>query len=154
MTLEGIQCPLVSCLVMFRMLHGFWWRQPDPSTIKVPSNLLLQGFSNHWWALPTAIVSLRAAECRFSNFIIPSTFISTSTIWLPWNRVQIGRQDKCLVPSICSNIHSSDLGDLSNKCLKWPVKLLFKLSLWTHKLLYIWCVSSHRSLFGAHIVPS
>lgn len=54
---------------------------------------------NHWWALPIALISLRAAKRWFSHFTIPSTFISIS-IWSPRNTVQVWRQDKCLVLSL------------------------------------------------------
>lgn len=104
MKLEGIQCLLVSHPVMFRMIHGFWWHQPDPSRIKSPL-LSLKGFSSHWWALPTAITSLRAAKWWFSNFLL---HLLAHQQTLKYNSNRKAREMLGSFP-IFSNIQSNDL---------------------------------------------
>ena len=126
--IRGHTCLLIFLCVMLRMIHGVQWDQPGRSPMRPPP--IFHYISQQpWWSLPRIIILLRAEKWWFSNFIILSTSISTLTIWLPWNIVQIWRRDTCLVLSLyLATFRVLRWGGGLSNCQKRPMRLLFSVA--------------------------
>lgn len=96
--LHHIRRNMMSAISIFsdvKLTGGSRYRQPDISIIQVPMNLPFNGFHTHRCPWPRSMNSIGIRKWSFSNYVIPSAFISCalstkkvipiSATRLPWH---------------------------------------------------------------------